>query len=144
MSYCRFSSDDFRSDLYVYANANGYTTHLAARRIVGDIPRLASLADTAEFVESHRRQQEFIEAATYTPIDLPNAGETFEDADIECLIARIEGLVKLGFRVPADVLDELRAERDEHGAELELAAGHELHAASGELTAWSKGHADAW
>ena len=37
MSYCRFSSDDWQCDVYVYADvAGGWTTHVAAVRFVFD------------------------------------------------------------------------------------------------------------
>lgn len=43
MSYCRFSSDNWRSDVYVYENVyGGWTTHVASRRrMFGPIPDLA-------------------------------------------------------------------------------------------------------
>ena len=40
MSYCRFSSEDFSSDVYCYADCSGgFTTHVASNRIIGDIPK---------------------------------------------------------------------------------------------------------
>lgn len=42
MSYCRFSSDNWRSDVYVYEDVGGgWTTHVAGRRrAIGPIPDL--------------------------------------------------------------------------------------------------------
>ena len=35
MSYCRWSSDDFQCDVYVYESvAGGFVTHVAANRVV--------------------------------------------------------------------------------------------------------------
>lgn len=34
MSYCRFSTDDFRSDIYCYESIEGYQIHVAAFRYV--------------------------------------------------------------------------------------------------------------
>ena len=39
MSYCRWSSDNWKCDLYCYEDVSGgITTHVAGNRIVGDIP----------------------------------------------------------------------------------------------------------
>lgn len=38
MSYCRFSSDNFKSEVYVYADiSGGYTIHIADNRIVSPL-----------------------------------------------------------------------------------------------------------
>ncbi len=34
MSYCRWSSDGYSSDVYVYEGEHGYVCHVAARKIV--------------------------------------------------------------------------------------------------------------
>lgn len=39
MSYCRFSSDNWWSDVYVYKSAEGWVTHVAGRRgIISPVP----------------------------------------------------------------------------------------------------------
>ena len=38
MSYCRWSSDDFRCDLYIYESAAGFVIHVAANRVEWDPP----------------------------------------------------------------------------------------------------------
>ena len=41
MSYCRFSSDNYACDVYVYESCyGGFDVHVASSRYVGDIPKL--------------------------------------------------------------------------------------------------------
>ena len=117
MSYCRFSSDNFRCDLYCYASQGGYTTHVASTRVDGDIPALAPLTNTAQFLESHRAQMAFLETATHTPIMLPHAGQDFVDADLAAFLDRLEGLRALGYHVPPGVLEGVREELADEAAE---------------------------
>ena len=44
MSYCRFSSDDYGCDAYVYEDVSGgFTIHLAGRRYLGDVPKTSTI-----------------------------------------------------------------------------------------------------
>jgi len=87
MSYCRWSSDDFRCDLYCYADiGGGYTTYVAKVRFLG--------ADHSQTVA----------------IGLPHDGETFNDPDLPSLLTRIMSLVALGYHAPAYTIQRIRAE----------------------------------
>jgi hypothetical protein len=117
MAYCRWSSDDFRCDVYVY-EADKWTIHVAGNRILGDIPRLPKHpqgvpeAIDAWFV-AYRQQSDFVKAAQREDIDLPHAGETLEaDTPGECA-ATLKTLRGLGYRVPQYAIDALEAEQAE-------------------------------
>lgn len=115
MSYCRFSSDDFQCDAYVYADAGGgFTTHVAARRVVFQAP----LPPPVPFDEIHinafvARQVavgKLVDAAERVAIGLPHDGETFNDPDAAACAARLESLRDLGYHVPQYAIDALREE----------------------------------
>ena len=120
MSYCRWSSDDFNCDLYVYADVSGgWTIHVAGNRIVGEVPRVDWPFDV-ECPEARDRfglqlaaQSSFLETAERRPIQLPHAGETFHEADPLACAAQIQRLLDLGYRAPAEVVAELLEEAEE-------------------------------
>lgn len=86
MSFCRFSTDDVQSDVYVYANMmGGFTTHVAEARISQKTGR-------------------------HETIGLPNDGETFTHrTQLECADF-LESLREAGYLVPQSAIDRLRAE----------------------------------
>ena len=73
---------DWACDLYAYDSVSGnWVCHVAANRVIGDIPKAAHLFDASNivaFMEAHRRQMEFLETAKREPIGGPHDGETFE------------------------------------------------------------------
>ena len=116
MSYCRFSSDNWRSDVYAYEDVNGgYTTHVASNRVVGEIPpdpRLGDLADmpAAEFQRKCRAVGEFLDNAERVPCGGPCDGEVFNDPDAASFLARLEGLRVAGYHVPDRAIARVREE----------------------------------
>lgn len=118
MSYCRWSSDDFRCDLYCYEDvAGGWTTHVAGNRILGDIPHedwklLATgrTEDAKEFMRQHRAQSDFLKTAQRAPIGLPHDGQSFNDPTLEAFRARVVALREMGYRCPDYVLDAIDEE----------------------------------
>lgn len=119
MSYCRFSSDNFKSDLYVYENVAGcWTVHVAASRHIGDsdCPSITLPDDPDDkdqldaAMNSYKAQREWLKSAKLVPIDLPHAGETFHEPTPGACADRIEKLVALGYHVPTGVVEALREE----------------------------------
>lgn len=119
MSYCRWSSDDHRSDLYVYPSRDGWTVHVAGRRARVDrsaLPVITAgrLADPDAWFEEwyarHSALSALLEDAEYVDIDLPHAGDSADfDTPGEAADA-IEWLAALGFYVPSGVIEALRDE----------------------------------
>lgn len=122
MSYCRWSSDNFGCDLYCYESADGFVTHVAKSRHVGQIPEcdlsllMGSEADRQRFVDQHRRQSEWLSTCELAPIGGPCDGETFVDDDLESFLARLIELQGLGYRVPDSVIEDVRDELRERAA----------------------------
>jgi hypothetical protein len=112
MAYCRFSSDNFQCDVYVYEGGGGWTTHVAGNRPLGAIPaRPAPTSDNfVEFVAAHRAQLEFLATCARAFITLPHAGESFLDDTPGACADRLLMLRALGYTVPQYAIDELRME----------------------------------
>lgn len=113
MSYCRWSSDDFKCDLYIYEDTSGgFTTHVAGRKHTGDIPTVPTFGTVTmqEWTEANQKQSDWLVKADYKEIDLPYAGETFNDETLEDLLLRVENLISLGYRVPKYVIQTIKEE----------------------------------
>ena len=119
MSYCRWSCDNFKSDVYTYEHCDGtWTTHVASarRNDIDECPKadLADLLDgtvtTEEFVEMSKRRSAFLEKAGTVPIGLPHDGETIKDDDPPECLATLLRLRDAGYHVPDHALDELGEE----------------------------------
>lgn len=110
MSYCRFSTDDFQCDVYVYADvAGGYTTHVASNRVAfaEPLPPPVSMDDVEAFLARHRQMMALIDASPREPILLEHAGRTFSDDTAAECAARLTQLRSLGYRVPDGVIEAL-------------------------------------
>lgn len=140
MSYCRFSSDNGRSDVYVYEHVHGgFTTHVAGRKRAFPpipnipmrwIPRLGGEFDkTSRTVVYPSWRHKMAARIVYgiwgrwrrlsmwsvgiiplRDIGLPHDGETFSDETIAECIERLEALCRLGYHVPKSALAALRQE----------------------------------
>lgn len=116
MSYCRWSSDNWRCDLYCYGDSQGgFTTYVAGNRVVGEIPKEPELklvdGELPEnFMAEHNAVMAFLDKAERRPIGLPHDGETFNDPDLASFLERVTELRKIGYNVPDYVFDEIREE----------------------------------
>jgi len=116
MSVCRWSSDDYQCDVYVYVAADGWTTHVAGRRHIPAEPMpepvyLPSNFTDEQFSAWYQRGREvdrIISAARLVDIGLPHDGETFVDETPDECADRLEGLRGLGYVVPQYAIDALR------------------------------------
>lgn len=130
MSYCRWSSDDWTSDIYTYQDVHGgWTTWVAGARVVlaeplpAVIPYPENRPETQEgpgweaweaqfhaWYSRHQRVMDMQDEGERVAIDLPHAGERFnDDTPGECA-DRLEVLRALGYVVPQYAIDQLRAE----------------------------------
>ena len=112
MSYCRFSSDNWKSDIYCYESVGGgYVTEVAGQRPAGEVPPASDVqtATYQEWQESYLAQIEALE--DLVPIGLPEDGQTFTDDTLDELLARLLWLRGLGYHVPEGAFEEIREER---------------------------------
>jgi hypothetical protein len=116
MSYCRFSADNYRCDLYIYDHyAGGITIHVAGSRYVADTP-IPEIPDgwhklpPDEMKAAWDAQAAWIKAARMEPINLPHAGATFNNLDPDQAVERVKDLRRLGYNFPDFVLTALEDE----------------------------------
>lgn len=119
VSYCRWSSDNWRSDVYAYEDVSGgFTTHVACSRYESDtpIPEMPAAwhkLPADEFMRIYEAQSEWVSAANLVPIGLPFDGESFSDETIEELRDRLIWLRGLGYLVPSATLEMIDREISE-------------------------------
>lgn len=112
MSYCRTSSDGWNCDLYCYPSCDGtYVTHVACKRIVGDVPEINWFSDDPiERDEAYRKREVFLQNAERQNIGLPCDGQSFVDETLEGLIATVKELKAMGYRVPDRAIERMEKE----------------------------------
>jgi hypothetical protein len=117
MSYVRWSSDNFKSDLYVYEAEEGYMIHIASNRVVGNIPPVdwKFLLDSnwKSYAAQSKAQHEFLATAERQPIGLPFDGQTMVADDLEQLEHFLWLLKETGYIFPEWVLSTVREEIEE-------------------------------
>src|ERR1700761_29275 len=112
MSYCRWSSDDWMCDLYCYEDCRGgWTTHVAGNRPI-DVPRnnCDMFTDMDGWMKAHQEQMKALDSIGREDIELPYAGETFNDPTLEKFKDRLLMLRELGYKFPDYVLEEVEKE----------------------------------
>ena len=116
MSFCRWSSDDFQCDLYVYYSVGDfYQIMVANGRHVFDgplppkVPLLAEGGGTnPDYWERHRAVDKMLERARIVDIGLPHGGESYAlDTAEECAV-KMEWLRDEGYNVPQYAIDAVR------------------------------------
>lgn len=121
MSYCRFSTDDYQCDVYVYEDVSGgWTTHVAASHPVYDVPLPEPVPYEQNFEAWFRRHNvvaQLAREARRVPLPPPHAGQSYNDPTPGACADRLAMLKAEGFHVPQDAIDALRAEQAERGAE---------------------------
>jgi hypothetical protein len=121
MSYCRWSSNDFQCDVYVYESRDGFWTHVAARRPVfdgplpppADLPRGFTEAQFEAWIGRRRAVDAMVDRATLVDIGGPHDGTDFCDRLPGECADRLVMLRDAGYWVPQSAIDALRAEQDE-------------------------------
>jgi hypothetical protein len=114
MSYCRWSSDNYACDVYVYENIyGGWTTHIAKYRRKHSYPCPSlDFTDVNTLQESLQLQQAWLDESVLELIDSPNAGKSFNDPTPEACAARLENLREEGLAVPQYAIDTLMEEEN--------------------------------
>lgn len=111
MSYCRWSSDGYQCDVYVYQSESGYETYVASRRRPQRIPdlRMTSPMDIEDSIRAQRAA--LIDPANVPqPIGLSEDGASFNhETPRECAenLIRLKGL---GYLVPQEAIEALMEE----------------------------------
>ena len=115
MSHCRFSDDNFRCDLYAYEDARGHTLHVAASRLMAELPpdplsRENMKLTQQDWSEISQVWRQALNDAPSSSIDLPGAGEAHHFATLRELRDKIAELTALGFHAPHWLIPQMDEE----------------------------------
>lgn len=118
MSYCRWSSDWFRCDLYAYESDRGFEIHVGGRRhkATDNLPPEFDQADEEDermtvtrYLNLHMKVMALIADhadENYRTLGLPHDGESFILPTEREMYAKILELEALGYRIPRGLHDE--------------------------------------
>lgn len=121
MSYCRFLTDDWASDVHVYQAAGGITIETAGFRLRfnpdhpyphGDMTQLTLDGHPHEAARLAYRQSEACRLAYREPIRDRHAGHTWTGLSPLAALGVLAGLRSRGFRVPEQAIDGLREAKE--------------------------------
>jgi hypothetical protein len=132
MSYCRWSSDGYGCDVYVYEDVSGgFTCHVASRKIVNlhEAPQHPNLLDyprsddgkiteeaLTDFMVKHRAYMDWLrDKAVREPIGLEWDGKSFNVETATSMGNELAMLKAHGYSVPQYAIDALWEEGKEKG-----------------------------
>jgi hypothetical protein len=139
MSYCRWSSDGHKCDVYVYEDVSGgFTCHVASRKIVNldEAPHVPSLfdyesfqrpegkiteEDMKDFMVKHRAWMKWLQdGAIHENIGLEFDGKTFNVETATEMGNSLKMMKEMGYQVPDYAIESLWEEGKENGEQGEL------------------------
>jgi hypothetical protein len=114
MSYCRWSSDCYQSDVYVYESNEGFMIHVASRKYVSDIKRPSYPGPGIENLSKYLAIDcpKWLKSSHLEPIGLPLDGKSFCLETAAEAAAKLEELRAMGYIVPQYAIDCLRQESE--------------------------------
>lgn len=106
---------DFQCDVHVYESAEGFVISVASNRVVYEEPLpepVPMRADNvADWLARGLRVSEIMSRSRKEPLGLPYDGQTFVEDDPGQCADRLQQLADAGYRVPPDVITDLREEQ---------------------------------
>ena len=132
MAICRFSSDNFKSDVYVYESATGWEIHVAGRRFVQELPEMPSFSavPAGEWIKLNRARSAVMDRTETEMIGLQYDGQSLTASDVEDCRDMLLMLRDEGYHVPISAIASLEAEiqdqRKENNGELLRDSKNEL------------------
>jgi len=116
MSYCRFSSDNYQSDIYCYEHMDGgWMVNVAAKRHTSTTPiPILPIGwwnlEPQDAMKHLQAQRAWLDQAELTSIGLPHDGEEFVEESAGACLLRLDYLRGLGYLVPQGAIDALKDE----------------------------------
>ena len=106
MSYCRWSSDSYRCDIYAYESESGFEVHVATRRHKLPDNVQAPTVDDPDWAIKYLEWSEILRASELVPIGLPFDGASYTlDTENEMFTLFAE-LAHVGYNVPDRLLTD--------------------------------------
>lgn len=117
MSYCRWSTNDFQCDVYVYNGACGrFMIHVAGNRVVfrDSLPETIQLSPGSidSFIARQQAVMKMVDDAERVKIGLDHDGETFAEPDAAACAAKLIALRDMGYLVPESAIEILLGETE--------------------------------
>jgi len=112
MSYCRWSSIDFKCDLYVYESSDGVVINVASNRVVEDLPPI-DFSSTAKMVESYNKQMKSMDVVTHKAIGGPCDGGSWYGLTHKRAAEIVEMLGEAGYIFPETLIEDLLEDAEE-------------------------------
>jgi hypothetical protein len=113
MSYCRWSSDGFQCDVYVYEAEGGYMVHVAGKRRLKRVCDI-DFSNQQALMDSIAQQHKELDDPEnkLLPIGLPYDGETFGADTLTELLEVLTDIKETGYNVPDFVFSDIQGEID--------------------------------
>lgn len=115
MSYCRWSSDNWKSDVYAYESRAGYEVYVATNRYTSEIPAVPTIGSVpnGEWLSAYQAQMKAVHNAESKKIGGEYDGKFFLFDTLEQFYAGLKDIQAKGYHVPPFVFDEIQAEMSE-------------------------------
>lgn len=115
MSYCRFSSDNWKSDIYCYESDMGIVINVAGSKIDG-IPEVPcfGVVSAEEWMEAYRIQHEYMDKheSARREIGLPYDGEYFLYGSYQQAYEKLVELKEVGYHVPEYAIEQMKEDAE--------------------------------
>ena len=107
MAICRWSSNGYMCDLFIYQNNSDEKWYVcvAGRRFIKD-DEYPEREDFDEYSEWVTKVTKWADNALVEEIELPYAGETLVIDNIDDTVAKVRELKELGYNIPEDILNK--------------------------------------
>jgi hypothetical protein len=115
MSYCRWSSDDWKSDVYAYESERGYEVHVAGNHYTSEIPPLPEWSEVThdEWFAAWKAQMEAVKKTEREKIGGEYDCKDFLFATLQEFLDGLKDIASKGYHVPSWTLEAIQEEIDE-------------------------------
>lgn len=113
MSYCRWSSDDFKCDVYAYHSVGDfYQIYVASNRYKGNVPEVPPINEVnrEEWKEATKKRSEYLRGCETEKIGLPLDGKGFSCNTIEGFYEKMKEIKEAGYHIPEYVFERIEKE----------------------------------
>lgn len=117
MSYCRFSSDNFKCEVYCYEGIDGFHVIIARKKFkdIKNAPHVDYINDynIDEVLIQHKNFNDWMETAEEVDIGLPEDGEHYVFGDVHQAYEKMKQLKEMGYYIPVYTMEILKEDAEE-------------------------------
>lgn len=115
MSYCRFSSDNWNSDIYCYESEMGIVINVAGSKIDG-IPEIPSwgVVSAEKYMEAMKVQRDYMDKhqSARREIGLPYDGQYFLCGSYQQAYEKLVELKEVGYNIPDYAIENMKEDAE--------------------------------